>query len=164
MPAEMPVQIPADASQEATPSPKVLRPHGVVAARRLAAAAAEVAADNNATDVLILDVTGQSAEFDYFVLATGSSRRQLHAISEQIDDRLQKDLGDRRRSIEGYQQSAWIVLDYGSVVAHLFDDESRQYYDLESLWADGTRMTCSELAALIATDGDAAVEGADTSS
>ncbi len=111
-----------------------------------------MAEDNNATDVLILDVTGQSAEFDYFVLATGSSRRQLHAISEQIDDRLQKDLGDRRRSIEGYQQSSWIVLDYGSVVAHLFDDESRQYYDLESLWADGTRLTRQDLAALIQQD------------
>ena len=61
----------------------------------------------------------------------------MHAISEQIDDALEKDLGDKRMGIEGYEESRWIVLDYGSVVIHLFDDETREYYDLESLWADG---------------------------
>ena len=94
---------------------------------------------------MVLDVCAQSAEFDFFVLATGTSRRQLHAISEQIDDVLQKELGDKRLGIEGYQESRWIVLDYGSVVIHLFDDETREYYDLESLWADGTPVALSDL-------------------
>ena len=94
---------------------------------------------------MVIDVSAQSAEFDFFVLATGTSRRQLHAISEQIDDELEKNLGDRRLGIEGYDESRWIVLDYGSVVIHLFDDETRDYYDLESLWADGESITLDEL-------------------
>ncbi len=94
---------------------------------------------------MVLDVCAQSAEFDFFVLVTGTSRRQLHAISEQIDDALEKDLGDKRLGIEGYEESRWIVLDYGSVVVHLFDEETREYYDLESLWADGKRIPLSEL-------------------
>ena len=114
-------------------------------ARKLAAAAARVALENNGSDVMVIDVSDQSAEFDLFVLATGTSRRQLHAISEQIDDALQKELGDKRLGIEGYEESRWIVLDYGSVIIHLFDDETREYYDLESLWADGKRVPLSEL-------------------
>ncbi len=124
---------------------RAIRPRGIEEGRKLAAAAAQVALDNKGTDVMILDVCAQSAEFDFFVLATGTSRRQLHAISEQIDDVLQKDLGDRRLGIEGYQESRWIVLDYGNVVIHLFDEDTRDYYDLESLWADGTALSLEEL-------------------
>ena len=126
-------------------SSRTVRPHGTEYSRKLAAAAAKVAIENKGEDVIVLDVCAQSSEFDLFVLATGSSRRQLHAISEQIDDVLEKELGDRRMGIEGYQESRWIVLDYGSVVVHLFDDETREYYDLESLWADATPIPLSEL-------------------
>lgn len=122
-----------------------IRPHGIEHARKLAAAAARVAVENKGRDVMVLDVCQQSAEFDLFVLATGTSRRQLHAISEQIDDALEKELGDKRLGIEGYDESRWIVLDYGSVIIHLFDEETREYYDLESLWADGKRIPLSDL-------------------
>ncbi|MEM6688958.1 MAG: ribosome silencing factor [Planctomycetota bacterium] len=122
-----------------------IRPLGIEEGRRLAAAAVRVAADNNGSNIMVIDVSSQSAEFDFFVLVTGSSRRQLHAISEQIDDALEKDLGDSRMGIEGYQESRWIVLDYGNVVVHLFDDETREYYDLESLWADGRPVSLESL-------------------
>ena len=112
---------------------------------QLAVAAARVAIENRGSDVMIIDVSEQTVLFDYFVLATGTSRRQLHAISEEIDDVLEKKLNDNRLSIEGYQESRWIVLDYGSIVIHLFDQETREYYDLESLWADGTQLDLSEL-------------------
>lgn len=100
----------------------------------LAMAAARTAVDNRGQDVVVLDMRGITPEFDYFVIATGSSRRQLHAISEDIDHCLEDDLGDKRGSIEGYSESRWILLDYGSVVIHLFDDETREYYALENLW------------------------------
>ncbi|QDS91047.1 Ribosomal silencing factor RsfS [Rosistilla oblonga] len=103
----------------------------------LATAAARVAIENRGSDVMVIDVSDQTVLFDYFVLATGTSRRQLHAISEEIDDVLEKSLNDKRMGIEGYQESRWIVLDYGTIVVHLFDQETRGYYDLESLWADG---------------------------
>ncbi|TWU37781.1 Ribosomal silencing factor RsfS [Novipirellula aureliae] len=124
---------------------RAIRHQGTEYSRKLAAAAAQVALDNKGEDVMVLDICGQTAEFDLFVLATGSSRRQLHAISEQIDDVLEKEMGDRRMGIEGYQESRWIVLDYGSVVVHLFDEDTREYYDLETLWADGKRIPLDEL-------------------
>lgn len=124
---------------------RAIRPLGIEEGRKLANEAAKVALENKGTEVMIIDVCAQSAEFDFFVLATGTSRRQLHAISEQIDDALEKKLGDKRLGIEGYDESRWIVLDYGSVVIHLFDDETREYYDLESLWADGKSLPLPEL-------------------
>lgn len=128
-----------------------IRPHGIEGGKKIAREAARVAIENKGQDVIVLDVSGQSAEFDLFVIATGTSRRQLHAISEQIDDVLQKTMGDQRFGIEGYQESSWIVLDYGNVVIHLFDEETREYYDLESLWADGTQIPLEQLG--LASDG-----------
>jgi ribosome-associated protein len=128
------------------PSAKVFRSSAVTdRSRQLAVAAARIAIANNGSDVLVLDVCEQTALFDYFVIATGTSRRQLHAISEEIDDVLQKDLGDTRLGIEGYEDSRWIVLDYGSVMIHLFDEEARAYYDLESLWADAKVVPLADL-------------------
>jgi len=141
---------PPPASSNPSANPMVapswtIRPHGTAESRKLAAAAARVALENNARNVVVLDVCGQSSEFDLFVLATGQSRRQLHAISEQIDDALQKQMGDKRMGIEGYEESRWIVLDYGNVVIHLFDEETREFYDLESLWADSKNIPLAEL-------------------
>jgi ribosome-associated protein len=81
-----------------------------------------------------------TTEFDYFVLVTGNSRRQLHAISEEIDRVLERELADQRLGIEGYNESRWILLDYGSVVIHLFDADTRAYYALEDLWAEAQRV------------------------
>ena len=102
--------------------------------------AARVAEENRGQDVVILDMRELSSMFDYFVLASGSSRRQLHAISEEIDRTLEQQLGDRRLGIEGYEESRWILLDYGDVVIHLFDPPTREYYALEDLWAGARRV------------------------
>ena len=102
---------------------------------KLALAAARVAAENNGRDVVVLDMRELTPIFDYFVVATGTSRRQLHAMSEEIDHKLEDDLQDHRSGIEGYRESRWILLDYGTVVIHLFDPEMRKFYALEELWA-----------------------------
>ena len=106
----------------------------------LAQAAAQVAVELQGEDVVILDMRDQTTWFDYFVLATGTSRRQLHAMSEEIDHKLEDELGDQRMGIEGYRESRWIVLDYGTVVIHLFDEETRRYYSLETLWGDARQV------------------------
>jgi ribosome-associated protein len=103
-------------------------------------AAARTAEDNRGGDVAVLDMRGMTTEFDYFVLATGNSRRQLHAISEEIDRVLESELGDKRMGIEGYNESRWILLDYGTVVVHMFDEETRTYYALEDLWGHAERV------------------------
>ncbi len=103
-------------------------------ALRRAVAAAQTAEDNRGRDIVILDVREMTTIFDYFVLATGTSRRQLHAMSEEIDHTLEDDMNDHRMGIEGYRESRWIVLDYGDVVIHLFEPDTRRYYALEQLW------------------------------
>jgi ribosome-associated protein len=100
---------------------------------------ARAAADNKARDVVVLDMRGVTPIYDFLVLTTGGSRRQMHAIAEEVDAAM-KEVGDRRRGIEGYEASRWIVQDYGDVVVHVFDAEAREYYALEDLWADAARV------------------------
>ena len=102
--------------------------------------AAQTAEDNRGTDIVVLDMRELTSMFDYFVVASGTSRRQLHAMSEEIDRVLQEELNDRRLGIEGYQESRWILLDYGDVVIHLFEPETRAYYAIEELWAHAKRV------------------------
>lgn len=74
------------------------------------------------------------------MLITGGSRRQLHSISEEIEASLKRDFNDRSLGVEGYADSRWILLDFGDLVIHLFDEETRGYYDLEHLWAGAKRV------------------------
>lgn len=108
--------------------------------RVLALAAARVAEETRGTDIRVLDLREITPVFDYFVIATGASRRQLHAMADEIEAVLKKEHHDRKRGAEGYEEGRWIVLDYGDVVVHLFDAEARQYWDLEHLWSDATRV------------------------
>ena len=106
----------------------------------LALAAAHTAAENRGQEILVLDLRELTCIFDYFVIASGTSRRQLHAMSEEIDHKLEDELGDERMGIEGYQGSSWILLDYGTVVIHLFDAETRDYYAIEKLWGEAPQV------------------------
>jgi ribosome-associated protein len=109
------------------------------AAEQRAFLCARVAEENKARDILVLDMRGLTPLFDFFVLATGSSRRQIHTIAEEIDAALEAE-GDTRLGIEGYVASKWVVQDYGDVVVHIFDPDARQYYALEELWADAPKL------------------------
>src|SRR5688572_29234892 len=89
---------------------------------QLALAAARTAEETRGQNVVVLDLREPTPNFDYFVIVTGTSRRQLRAISSEIDNTLEKELGDRRLSVAGFEESRWIVLDYGTVVIHIFDN------------------------------------------
>lgn len=110
------------------------------AALRRALVAARTAHENRGRDIVVLDMRQLTPIFDYFVLASGTSRRQLHAMSEEIDHALEEGMGDRRLGIEGYDESRWILLDYGDVVIHLFEPDTRAYYALEQLWGHARRV------------------------
>jgi ribosome-associated protein len=101
--------------------------------------AARTAEDNRGTDIVLLDMRELTSIFDFFVIVSGTSRRQLHAMSEEID-RVMEEEGDHRLGIEGYIESRWILLDYGDVVVHLFEPETRAYYALEQLWGRAKRV------------------------
>lgn len=100
---------------------------------------ARVASLNKARDIVVLDMRGITPLYDFFVLATGNSRRQIHTIIEEIDASL-REQGDRRLSVEGYEASSWVVQDYGDVMVHVFNPQTREYYALEDLWADAPRI------------------------
>ncbi len=111
----------------------------------LALAAARTAAENRGQDVVVLDLSGVTPICDYFVIVTGQSRRQLHAICDEIN-RTFKQQGDSRLGREGYDSSdsRWLLLDFGDIVVHLFDEETRKFYDLEGLWSDAERVDLTE--------------------
>ena len=106
----------------------------------LAIAIAKVIEETRGKDIRVLDLRSVTEVFDYFVIATGSSRRQMHAVSDEIERIVKVNWGDEKRGIEGYNESRWIVLDYGDVVVQLFDSDSRDYWDLEHLWGDAKRV------------------------
>ena len=101
--------------------------------------AAKTAADNKGQDVLVLDLRAITPIFDFFVLSTGASRRQVHAIVEDTDAALRA-VGDERLNVEGYDASKWVVQDYGDMLVHVFDPDTRAYYSQEELWADAPRV------------------------
>jgi ribosome-associated protein len=100
---------------------------------------ARVAEDNKAKDVVILDMRGITPLYDFQVLASGASRRQIHTLAEEMDAAMRQ-AGDERLSIEGYRAARWVVQDYGDVIVHVFDSDTRSYYGLEDLWADAPHM------------------------
>ncbi len=100
---------------------------------------AQVCDDYRGRDTIVLDLTGITPICDYFVITTGSNRRQIHAIADEVN-RVLKESGSARMGREGYDESSWVVQDYGDVVLHVFTPETRELYDLENLWADAPRV------------------------
>ncbi len=95
-------------------------------------------------DLVIFDLRGISDMADYFLICSGTSDRHLRAIADAIEDALLK-IGIKMDHKEGYQESSWILLDYGDLVAHIFNEDKRQYYDLERLWGDAPQVDLSSL-------------------
>ena len=91
-----------------------------------------------AQDIVVLAMRRCLPLIDYFVLATGTSRRQLQSMADRVDEAM-TDAGARRRGIEGYDEARWILMDFGDVVVHLFDADTREYYALEMMWGDASR-------------------------
>ncbi|HMF18947.1 MAG TPA: ribosome silencing factor [Gemmataceae bacterium] len=105
---------------------------------------ARVALDNKAQNILLLDLRAITPLYDFLVLATGASRRQIHNLAEEIDAAM-RERSQKRLSIEGYQSARWVVQDYGDIVVHIFDADTRAYYGLEDLWADAPQLDWQRL-------------------
>jgi ribosome-associated protein len=94
----------------------------------------ELAEDKQAADIVLLDIRPVSVVADYFVICSGSSERQLKAITRDVADTLKKEARVTPLHSEGDAASGWVLLDYGDVVVHVFAPEERDYYQLEELW------------------------------
>ena len=101
--------------------------------------AARIADENHAEDVVILDLRGISSVADFFVIATGTSDRQMRAVVDHIEEYGRK-RGQKPFGVSGYESSTWMLADYVDVVVHLFDADRRRFYDLELLWGDAPRI------------------------
>jgi ribosome-associated protein len=107
--------------------------------RGLAIAIAAAALDKKAISVEVLDVSGRVDYADFLVLMTGRSDRQVNALAQGIEEALRLS-GKRPLSVEGLPHAHWVLMDYGDVVVHVFQDEARSTYDLEGLWMDAGRI------------------------
>jgi ribosome-associated protein len=99
----------------------------------------DLASDKKASDVVLLRTAEVTTMADYFVIASGRSDRQVQALSEAIVDEL-RDEGIKPLGVEGLTSARWVLLDYGSVIVHLFAPEEREYYGLERLWSNATQV------------------------
>ena len=92
--------------------------------------------DKKAEDIRVIDISSVSVLGDFFILASGTNRSQIHAMSDEVERVLAAN-GFNVKQIEGYDNANWILLDYGDIIVHLFDKENRLFYNLERIWRDG---------------------------
>jgi ribosome-associated protein len=116
---------------------------GIPESKEVAVAAARAAATKQGADIAILDVHELIVITDFFVIASGSSDRQVKTIVDEVEKAV-RERGVRPVRREGETENRWVLLDYVDVVVHVFAEEEREYYDLERLWRDAPRVTWAE--------------------
>jgi|SRR5581483_2993817 len=118
--------------------------------RRQVTEAISACQEKKAAEITVLEMEKGSGAFtDYFVVCSGSNPRQIQAISDEVEERLEK-AGLRPNNIEGYQQAEWVLLDYVDFVVHVFSENARKYYDLERLWKSAKKMEAMDLEKAVA--------------
>ncbi|MCL2379567.1 MAG: ribosome silencing factor [Coriobacteriia bacterium] len=106
----------------------------------LVRAAFEAALEKKATDIMALDMAELLVVTDYFVIATGNTDRQVAAIAEEIEHELREQFGIKPTHREGIREAQWVLLDYGSIVVHLFQPDYRDEYRIEDLWSQAAKL------------------------
>lgn len=106
----------------------------------LAKVAAYAADDKKATDLVLLDLSSKTDVCDYFLICTGANPRQVDAIVDEVREKVSANCGVSPISCEGREGLSWVLIDYGSVVVHVFKPETRDFYRLEALWGDAPRV------------------------
>lgn len=107
--------------------------------RKKSIACVNAALKKKAADIVLLEIKGVVSYADYFLICSGRSDRQVQAIAQSIETELKKQ-GHRALGIEGMSQGRWVLMDYGDVIVHLFQDSVRTFYDLEGLWIEAPRV------------------------
>ena len=107
---------------------------------KLARLAADTADDKKARDVVILDLRGLSVIADYFVICSANSRTQVQAVADAVEEKLTLG-GLVCKGMEGRDEARWVLIDFGDIVVHVFQDEERSFYGLERLWGDAPRVS-----------------------
>ncbi len=100
--------------------------------------------NKKAENIQLIDISEVSTVADYFIITNGTNVSQIQALSDNVEERLAID-GIRPRNIEGYNTANWILMDYNDFLVHIFDRESRNFYDLERIWRDGKAVDVQSL-------------------
>lgn len=116
------------------------RKHTSQSARDLAILAMTAADDKKGEDIVALDVAELLVVTEYFVIVTGRTNIQVHAIADEVEERLREEGGIKPIGREGEGENKWVLLDYGDLVVHVFQPEERDFYRLERLWSDAPRI------------------------
>lgn len=111
-----------------------------VTSKVLAEEVCKALADKLGKDIVALYVREKTDLCDYFIIASGSNAPQIRAMGERVEELVEKHLGIVPSRTEGVRDGRWAVVDYGDVIVHIFNDETRLFYHLERLWADGSNM------------------------
>lgn len=114
-----------------------------VTSLELAKVAAIAADSKKASDLILLDLSSKTDVCDYFLICTGENSRQVDAIVDEVRAKVSANCGVSPLSCEGREGLSWVLLDYGSVVVHVFKPETRDFYRLERLWGDAPRVELS---------------------
>lgn len=99
--------------------------------------------DKKAEDIKVIDISEVSVLADYFVIASGTNRSQIQALTDNVEEQLGRN-GSAVKQIEGYDAANWVLMDFGDIIVHVFDRENRLFYDLERIWRDGKQVELSE--------------------
>lgn len=108
-----------------------------VTSKALALEVCKALADKRGKDIVAMYVREKTDLCDYFVIASGSNAPQIRAMGERVEELVEKNLGLVPSRTEGVRDGRWAVIDYGDVIVHIFNDETRLFYHLERLWTDG---------------------------
>ena len=119
----------------------------------LARAIVKILDEKQAKRIKLLKVENQTSLTNYFVICEGRSSTHIISLADELDERL-SELGCAPLHSEGYETANWVVLDFASVIVHIFDRTTREFYNLENLWRDGTEIDVSEL---LIPDGEASL-------
>ena len=107
--------------------------------KKMAGLAIEALEDKKAEDIRVIDISEVSVLADYFLIASGKNRNQLQALADEVEEKLGR-AGYPMKQSEGYDSANWILLDFGDIIIHLFDQENRLFYYLERIWRDGKQI------------------------
>ncbi len=111
-----------------------------ITSKQLALAVCKALADKRGKDIIALYVREKTDLCDYFIIASGSNAPQIKAMGERVEELIERELGVVPTRTEGVRDGRWGVVDYGDVIVHIFNDETRLFYHLERLWTDGENL------------------------
>lgn len=111
--------------------------------KEMAQIACRALEDKKGRDIMVIDIHEVSVIADYFVIASAANQNQVQAMVDNVDEQLGK-AGFEAKQIEGNRASSWVLMDYGDVIIHIFDEENRLFYDLERIWRDGRQVELEE--------------------